>query len=147
MIGEFETDLDVVKLRAPRRCWERARWKLLQPLVFTTRLGVAQEMRIVVPAGWDTDFASVPRLVLTFAIAGDTGHSGAVIHDWLYYQHLNRVPEAKNVTRRFADDMLYWGARADGESWFNAFALWFGVRIGGWWHWYQVGRKIAFWRS
>src|SRR3546814_14291312 len=39
---------------------------------------------IKVPAGTETDFASVPRWPLTFALLGQYGHAAAVLHDWLY---------------------------------------------------------------
>lgn len=41
-------------------------------------------MTITVPVGFVTDFASVPRLPLTYLIAGNTGHWAATVHDLLY---------------------------------------------------------------
>ena len=57
----------------------RARWRLLSALTYNSKLyGM-----IVVPAGFDTDFASVPRLPLIYSLTGDTAHASAVIHDYL----------------------------------------------------------------
>jgi Protein of unknown function (DUF1353) len=38
---------------------------------------------LIVPRGFITDFASVPRIPLAFWLAGDTAHASAVIHDYL----------------------------------------------------------------
>ncbi len=58
----------------------RARWLLLEPLRYRSDL---LGRVIEVPAGYETDFASVPRLPLAYLLAGDTGHAAAVIHDYL----------------------------------------------------------------
>lgn len=57
----------------------RANWRLLAPLVYSSRL----RGLIVVPKGFKTDFASVPRLPLAYALTGDTAHASAVVHDYL----------------------------------------------------------------
>ncbi|MCU0810120.1 MAG: DUF1353 domain-containing protein [Thiobacillaceae bacterium] len=59
--------------------YSRTKWKLRQDLAFmseTAGLIVAEE-------GFEMDFASVPRLPLTFWLTGDTAHASAVIHDKL----------------------------------------------------------------
>jgi hypothetical protein len=57
----------------------RANWRLIRPLIFESAIrGV-----IEVPAGFVTDFASVPRLPIAFWLFGDTAHAPAVIHDYL----------------------------------------------------------------
>lgn len=40
--------------------------------------------RVIVPARYVTDFASVPRLPLAFLLVGNTAHVAAVGHDYLY---------------------------------------------------------------
>src|SRR3990167_4506990 len=59
------------------------RWWLLRDLAYDSAVAQA---RIVVPAEFVTDFASVPRLPFAYWFTGNTGHGAAVIHDWLY-QH------------------------------------------------------------
>jgi len=45
--------------------------------------------RIVVPVGFVTDFASTPRLVWWLIPPEDYHYTrGAVVHDWIYNQHL-----------------------------------------------------------
>lgn len=59
--------------------WGKPLWMLREPLLFQSKdLGL-----ITVPEGFLTDYASVPRLPLTFWLTGDTAHASAVIHDFL----------------------------------------------------------------
>lgn len=39
------------------------------------------------PAGFVTDFASVPRLPIAYLFAGNIAHEAAVVHDFLYQTH------------------------------------------------------------
>ena len=59
-------------------------WALLAPLTYVSDL---VEDAIVVPRGFQTDFASVPRVPIAFWLTGDTAHEAAVVHDWLYQRH------------------------------------------------------------
>jgi hypothetical protein len=57
----------------------RAAWKLLTELAYHSRVhGI-----FVVPAGFVTDYASVPRVPFAFWLTGDTAHASAVVHDYL----------------------------------------------------------------
>lgn len=61
----------------------RAVWELLEPLWYRSdRFG-----SIIVPPGFRTNYASVPRLPLVFLLAGDRSHKEAALHDWLYTVH------------------------------------------------------------
>ena len=60
MTGKFLTELDV-KLIGD------SQWELVKPLTFkSSRIGV-----VTVPAGYVTDFASVPRLPVAYLLTGD----------------------------------------------------------------------------
>lgn len=56
-------------------------WTLDSALVYSSNL---YEHVIIVPEGFTTDFASVPRLPLSYLFFGDTAHAAAVVHDYLY---------------------------------------------------------------
>jgi len=57
----------------------RAEWRLREDLIYQSELvGL-----IIVPSGYETDFASVPRLPLVYWLTGDTAHASAVVHDYL----------------------------------------------------------------
>lgn len=71
-------------------------WRLVQKLVYHSDIAGHD---ISVPAGFVTDFASVPRIPLAYWLTGNTAHEAAVIHDFLYQSHL--------VTRKMADSVLF----------------------------------------
>jgi hypothetical protein len=48
----------------------------------------------VVPSGFITDYASVPRAPLTYLLFGGRGNAAAVVHDYLYQIHLPEVGKA-----------------------------------------------------
>lgn len=76
-MGYFKTKLQVES--------DGKYWKLLTPLIFeSTEYGV-----IRVPVGFKTDFASVPRIPVVYSMFGNTSHSAAVIHDYLYSGRAN----------------------------------------------------------
>lgn len=107
---------------SPLRVWKRpdGRWELIDTLVYRSTLAGI----IVVPKGFDTDFASVPRLPLMHMLLGDRAHSSAVVHDYLY-----RTAE---VSRSMADAVFKEAAESEGVGFFSRWALWSGVRVGGW---------------
>lgn len=78
---------------------------------------------IKVPEGFETDLASVPRVPVVYLTVGNIGHKAAVLHDWLY---------ATNYFNRAKCDLLFYHAlRESGIGYFNAQAMYLGVRVGG----------------
>lgn len=94
---------------------------LLQPLVYFCAL---LRVFITVPAGFRTDYASVPRLPLAFLFFGDRGKRAAVLHDFLYSGGLA-------VDRETADAIFAEALTATGYSAFTVWAMHQGVRMGG----------------
>ena len=78
-MGAFLSTLRAEKVAEPNALG-RARWRLVEPLRF--RSDVLDEV-VEVPAGFETDYASVPRLPFAYWLAGDSAHAAAVVHDWL----------------------------------------------------------------
>lgn len=105
----------------------RGTWRLLDTVVFLS----AERGRIVVPAGFVTDLASVPRLPITYFLAGGLAHAAAVVHDWLYTSH--------ELTRAQADAVFREAAQACGVGAWRAWIMWLGVRVGGWAAWGAPG--------
>lgn len=99
-------------------------WTILQPLIYES--DVAQKV-FIVPDGFVTDFASVPRLPLAFLLAGDEAHEAAVVHDYIYSKHL--------TTRAQADAVFLEAMKATGEPAWRRTLMWAGVRFGGWIAW------------
>jgi hypothetical protein len=86
----------------------------------------ARGWRVIVPKGFVTDFASIPRPL--WALVGGPADGRyrkiAVIHDYLY--------RTKGLaTRKQADDVLLEGMKFSGCSWWQRTIIYSGVRVGG----------------
>ncbi len=88
---------------------------------------------IVVPVGFYTDFASVPRIGIVYAMLGGTAHQPAVVHDWLYYSAL--------VSRAVADKVLLEAMVVIGIPFWRRWPIYVGVRVGGWHAWNDHRKK------
>ena len=130
-MGKFLSALQVEQIDDSDANQEgRGDWKLLSPLIYLSDAGVT----FTVPAGFITDFASVPRIPLIFDMFGDRADLAATLHDWLYTADpttkLHPVPD-----RLTADNLLREACLAQGVDKFVADALYEGVRVGGASHW------------
>ena len=106
---------------------------------------------VTVPAGFETDFASVPRLLR--AIIDPTKLESAwaaVVHDYLYQQgpdapyRLEETGEsARGFSRSEADDIFHEALRLLGIDPFDAWTMWAGVRAGGWATWRRYRERQA----
>jgi hypothetical protein len=103
----------------------RGLWQLLEPLYYLDRPGTPL---LIVPEGFVTDFASVPRIPIAFLLCGDTAHPAAALHDFLY-----STPH--RTTRADADRILREAAISCGVPAWRAAMLYAGVRVGGASHW------------
>jgi hypothetical protein len=112
---------------------------------------------LTVPAGFQTDLASVPRdLPIAFALFGATSDEAACLHDYLYANKgywkyaVPRQPELQNaigkyyengpdkfiaLARSTCDAILREASAASGVSWWRRWPMWAGVRLFGWFHW------------
>ncbi len=85
-------------------------------------------IKIVVPKGFATDFASVPRIFQS--IIPKLGHHirPAIVHDFAYEGHTK-------LTRREADAMFLDGMKATKVNGLRRWTMWLAVRVGGkgWW--------------
>lgn len=100
--------------------------RLLRPFTFH-RLHKQED--ITVPAGFDCDGASIPRLLWTLVGSPMTGRyrDAAIIHDWLYHQS-RRWPRAKR-SRKDADRVFYEAMRANGVGYERAHIMYWAVRL------------------
>lgn len=113
-MGKFETPLQVELMEGEKT------WKLVSDFVYNDeKFGL-----IAVPEGFETDFASVPRIPIIFDLVGSMGQAAATLHDYLYtYGKISR-----------ADcDHIFWEAlRTTGIGPVRARIMWLGVRLFGW---------------
>lgn len=99
----------------------RGTWRLLDSLSYWCP--AAGSALIIVPEGFVTDFASVPRLPVAYFLAGGLAHAAAVVHDWLYTTH--------KLDRATADEVFKQACIDCGVSPWRAWVMWLGVRAGG----------------
>jgi hypothetical protein len=100
----------------------------------------------IIPVGFETDLASIPRMPIVWFLWGDRVHREGVLHDYAY--RINSVyhvktafgawmPVDKQVTRKEADDLLFEAMRSEGagsksQPFWVTYPVWVGVRAGGW---------------
>lgn len=118
----FLTELTTTKVKEAAPAG-RASWKLLCELAYNSQI----HGLIIVPAGYVTDFASVPRLPFAYWLTGDTAHASAVVHDYLCSVEYQRCKiswgRAADVFREamkhekvpaWRRTMMYWAVRMAG---------------------------------
>lgn len=99
--------------------WETdsAYWRLAAPFAFY----IDGELHVI-PFGFMTDFASVPRLPLAYLIAGGRAEISATIHDWLY---------KSQAGKDFADQVFRDAMETEGVGAFVRAAMYRAVRMFG----------------
>lgn len=112
-------------------CIDDGSWLLEKSLAYDSDLVGS----VVVPEGFITDFASVPRVPIAFMLFGARAHHESVLHDYLY--KIDSIPQ---VTRKQADDVFLEAMTVRGKGLFVRLMMFAGVRIGGWTAWHQ--RKV-----
>ena len=84
---------------------------------------------ISVNIGFYTDFASIPRLLWAFLPRWGKYGNAAVIHDYLYWEQ----PRSRKET----DGILLEGMVVLKVGYFTRYAIYWAVRLGGWWAWWR----------
>lgn len=112
--AEFLDPLRVQHVEGP---W----WELTDSLRYWSEY--TQE-EIVVPNGFVTDFASVPRLPVVYLLFGSIADRPAVVHDFCY--------RMKDFSRWVSDSVFLEAMEVDGYDSITASTMFTGVRLGGW---------------
>lgn len=94
---------------------------------------------IEVPEGFETDFASVPRVPIAYTLFGDRAHRESVIHDFLYRTDCLPVATFSQANNVFLEAM-----ECRGKGWFVRKMMYWGVCCGGFasYHKRKVGDKL-----
>lgn len=127
----FSTQLDL-------RAYEPNEWVVLSSLTYRH----SQFGTMCVPRGFITDLASIPRVLRTVINVNGKSRQAAVLHDYLYCgQGLTGALSRAECDRIFRDAM-----RDEGVNWLQRWAMWAGVRLGGWLYWRQrsAGMRIDY---
>lgn len=114
MKGEFIGHTDVRILDKPGKFM----------LVTCLKYRAADGRMYIVPAGFVTDLASIPRLMRWLFNVNGRSRLPAILHDWLYRSGI--------YSRAEADALFKEACLAAGVWWGERYSLWLGVRIGGW---------------
>lgn len=98
------------------------KWLLEAPLVYETKRGNT----VVVPDGYTTDLASVPRWAWRIVRPDHpTVRRASALHDYLYTDLTDEFTKAQ------ADNIFYKAMIEDGTSKVLASLMWLAVRVGG----------------
>ncbi len=114
-MSKFLTDLDIGLIG-------ESTWRLNSQLEYQSDL----IGRVVVPAGFKTDLASVPRVPLVYLSWGGRAHREAVIHDYLY-----RIGSKPPVTRGMANKVFLEAMACRDKPFWVRWPMYLGVVIGG----------------
>ena len=113
------------------------RWEVIEPLYYRhlstpKNLPPVASQLIVVPVGYLSDLASVPRLARRFVGSlGPTTRRPSVVHDFIYTHLPHRF------TKREADRIFYEALLEEGTSRFLAWMMWKAVCMAGRGNWKQ----------
>lgn len=96
-------------------------WVLLEDMVY--RIGTTN-VDITVPAGFVTDFASIPQGLWSLGLSPHGLYSrAAVVHDYLYW--------SQGCTKEQADRLLLIAMKESDVGWFDEKVIYLGVSTGG----------------
>ena len=116
-MAKFLTELNV-RLKNNDRIW-----------IIDSRLVYESDLvgTVIVPEGFQTDFASVPRVPIAFTLFGNRAHRESVVHDALY-----RIDFPGNVSYNTANKVFLEAMKCRGKGYFVRYAMYAGVCVGGW---------------
>lgn len=115
-MAKFLTELDTHLVKGDRI------WELDAPLVYESDL---LKCTITVPATFQTDFASVPRVPIVYWFWGGRCHREAVIHDYLFRS--DSIPVVKWMV---ANDVFLEAMKARQKSLGVRYPMYWGVCVG-----------------
>jgi hypothetical protein len=118
-MSQFLTDLDTRLV-----CEFDNTHRLLAPFAYQSDL---LGKVVVVPEGFVTDYASVPRIIGAYLLYGDKGKRAGVVHDFLYSTQL--------ADRKTCDLVFREALIASGYSAWEYEPMYAAVRLGGGSHW------------
>lgn len=109
---------------------------------WSARFGVG----VSIAPGFETDLASVPRLVWLLIPRDDKNIvEAAVFHDWLYATHgevgVALYQPGVWLTRRQCDRLLSDAMIVAGAPWWKRHVVYWAVRLGGWKPWRADARR------
>ena len=117
-------------------------WRLVSECIYITEVEQARDVYwmgvIVVPAGYETDLASVPRIPGVYWRTGNTAVLPAIVHDYLYERG------DPDLTRKAADQVFLEAMEdEDDPSWWTTRrTMYRAVRMFGWRGWRKYRKEM-----
>ena len=103
-----------------------------------TYLWKREYIEINVPAGFETDFASIPRIFRILIPKLGKYNKAGVVHDWIYQNYrIYKVPGYQSFifNRELADQCFRDAMRDLGVAPWKRNLMYWAVRVGGWMAW------------
>jgi hypothetical protein len=116
---------------SPLDIGDENKWITVKAIKFDSK--IAQRV-IEVPAGFETDLATIPRMFAGLIPVNGKHRNAAIIHDYLY------VNKPEWCTRALADSIFLEAMEVLGESAWRRRAMYLAVRVGGWVYWDRCGK-------
>ena len=100
----------------------RTVWQLNKPM----RILINKKYWLIIPAMFQTDLASVPRIPIVYALWGNRAHKEAIWHDYLYRTNCGLI-----LARAQCDYLFKLAMVGRGQPWYIYRPMYRGVRLGG----------------
>lgn len=100
-------------------------WVVDQPLI--ALLSLPNGEKVIVPRGYITDLASIPRVFRAIFNVNGLLRAPAVLHDWLY--------SSQRFTRAQSDAIFLQAMESRGIGRAERYAVYAAVRSFGWYYW------------
>lgn len=101
-------------------------WTLVEPFDYWTG-EAGNRIQITVPAGFLTDFGSIPQIFQNIVSSIGKPTKAFVLHDWLYH--------TQQFSRERSDQILFEAMGLLGVSELEKLTIYEAVRLGGWFPW------------
>ena len=108
-------------------------WVLTKRLIYRSPL---LDRWILIPAGFETDLSSVPRIPFVFWFWGGRAHREGVLHDYLFRKDSDPVVSFSMANRVFLEAM-----KSRGKPMYVRYPMYSGVVVGGYWSYHK--RKVG----
>jgi hypothetical protein len=115
-------------------------WIIREPLIYQSpTYGLC-----VVPGGFYTDFASVPRLPIIYELYGNRAHREGALHDWAFRKDAINPATGKPFTFMEANNLFLEAMECRGKPWYVRYPMYSAVCVGSYlcFHKKNVGDKL-----
>jgi len=117
----------------------RKNWMISEDIEFKLSNGE----KVLVPRGFETDLASVPRILWSITPPYGDFLLAIILHDWLYASDYKRSCLGERKARKFSDDeMLKWSNKMNLNK-FDNYLKYFGVRLFGGMVYKRINNKYS----